>query len=218
MEVTMLVRARRCALFASLALLVSACSGGATGTSTPLAPSQPDTAGAAFAAADEAALSPTIREALDSAPIVTGGRAAFHPLSFRPNAAAPAFLMSWVAAGESQGGVPCFDCVNGAQTGDNMGLTGAGNYVPSDATSWQYALAYTNMSFKGKCTLSWAITSGKKTVDKFSVPLTLPESGGFVLYGINRNRPKFSGTAVLTGQVKCGKAPAQSSKANMIFQ
>jgi hypothetical protein len=214
MEVTML--ARRWMVFASLALFVTACSGGAGASSTPLAPAQPDVANAAFAA-DDAALSPAIREALDSAPSVTGGRAAMRPLSFHPDAAAPAFLMSWVGAGEAQGGVPCIDCVAGAQTGDNMGVTGAGNYVPKGAT-WQYTIAYTNLSFKGTCTLAWAITSGSKTVDKFSAPLTLDQAGGFVLYGLNRARPKFSGTAVLTGRVTCGKGAAQTAKANMIFQ
>jgi hypothetical protein len=206
----MFARAPRFLLCTSTALLVTACSTTSTGPSTSPVLSAQTTSEVS---------SRTIEDALDSAPVVTGqGRMAIAPSRVRPDASkAPAFLISFVGAGEAQSGVPCIDCVSGAQTGDNVGLSGPGNYVPSAAT-WQYTLAYTNIKFKGKCTLAWAITNGADVVDKFSVSLKLTQTGGFVLYGLNRVRPKYSGPAELTGRVTCGSAPAQTAQAPMLFQ
>lgn len=147
----------------------------------------------------------SLEAVLDSAPEVAGGHAIIRNLPIRPNAGSPAILINFVANGPAQGGVPCISCVSGAQTNDNIGMTGPSSYVPSGAT-WQYELSYTDISYKGKCTLAWAITSGKKTIDSFSKTLKLTSDGGFVLYGIDRDRPNFSGAATLTGRVTCGSA------------
>jgi hypothetical protein len=211
----MLVHARRYAFIPLAAFLVSACSG--AGTPTPSAPAQSDVATAA--GQDATALSTrTALAALDSAPDVGNvGRFAFKPLGIRPDAKSLPFLMDFVTSGAAQSGVPCISCVSGAASGDNIGLTGPQNYVPSSAT-WQYSLAYTNISFTGKCKLAWSIGAGKKVVDAFSTTVTLAQAGGYVLYGLDRNRPKYSGPAVLTGRVTCGKGPAQTAQAPMYFQ
>jgi hypothetical protein len=83
-------------------------------------------------------------------------------------------------------------------------MAGPSSYVFS-GSRWQYALSFTNISYKGKCKLAWAITAGKRTIDSFAATLNLATSGGFVLYALNRSRPKYSGAATLTGKVSCGK-------------
>jgi hypothetical protein len=141
------------------------------------------------------------------APDVAGGHEIFQKLDIHPMAGAPPILINFVANGPSQGGVPCISCVNGASSADNIGMTGPSSYVPSGAT-WQYALSFTDISYKGKCKLAWVITGGKKTIDSFSATLNIPNSaaGGFILYALNRGRPSYSGAATLTGKVTCGKS------------
>ncbi len=145
----------------------------------------------------------TLEAVLDSAPEVTGGREMIQKLPIRPDAKSPAILINFVANGPAQGGVPCISCVNGASSNDNIGMTGPSSYVYSGEV-WQYALSFTDISYKGKCKLAWAITAGRKTIDSFSAKLNLSTAGGFVLYALNRSRPKYSGLATLTGKVTCG--------------
>lgn len=140
----------------------------------------------------------------------------FRKISMHPNAGTPVILMNFLANGPNQAGVPCIDCVNGASTSDNVGLTGPSNYVASNFV-WQYGTSFTDISYKGKCKLSWDITSGKKTIDTFSKTIDLATAGGFVLYAIARPRPKYSGPATETGKVTCGKT-SQSLKVPLQFE
>ncbi|HEY1866699.1 MAG TPA: hypothetical protein VGG70_00290 [Candidatus Cybelea sp.] len=190
-------------LILSLALGLAAC-GGAAQDPTP-----------AIGAA-ESGTQPSIDAILESAPAVSGGHEVFRKMRARPDAGAPALLMNFVANGPAQGGVPCFDCVNGASTGDNVGLTGPSNYVLS-GDYWQYAISFTDVTYKGKCKVSWAITSEKKTIDSFSASFNITTAGGFVVYALNRARPKYSGPATLTGKYVCGKY-SDSTKAPLYFQ
>lgn len=189
-------------LFTLLVVALTACSNGAAGYTTPAA---------ASAAAPEAA---TIDQILDSAPETSGGHEVFRPLAIHPNANIPAILINFVSDGPAQSGVPCIGCVAGVSTGDDVGLTGPSSYVPTGAT-WQYSISFTDIHYKGKCKVAWAITTAKKTLDSFSASLNLTTSGGFVLYALNRGRPKYSGPATLTGKATCGtehpslKAPLQ---------
>lgn len=112
--------------------------------------------------------------------------------------------MNFIANGPNQGGVPCINCVNGASSGDNVGMTGPSSYVLSN-TYWQYDISFTDLSYKGKCKVAFAITSGKKTIDSFSASFTLTSAGGFVIYAIARSRPNYSGSATVTGSYTCGK-------------
>ena len=148
----------------------------------------------------------TLAAVLDSAPEATGGREVFRKLAIHPDAKLPAILINFVANGPNQAGVPCINCVSGASTGDNIGMTGPSSYVLSNFT-WQYELSFTDLTYSGKCKLAWAITSGNKTIDSFSATLHIPSSaqGGFVLFAISRSRPNYSGPATLTGRVTCGK-------------
>jgi hypothetical protein len=217
----MLVYARRFVLLPLVAAFLSACSGGFGSTSTPSASSpQSDAARAVtFSSEDVAQSTRTAMDALDSAPaLASPGRMTFGSLHLSSDAKSPVpFIMSFVAAGAPVNGVPCISCVGAASSGDNIGLPGPGNFVPTGAT-WQYNIAYTNMAFKGKCTLAYAIGAGKKVVDSWSATLTLAQKGGFVLYGVNRTRPKYSGAAMLVGKVTCGKGAPQSAQAAMFFQ
>lgn len=212
--------ARRCLAMSLVALLLSACSGGMVGSSTPSASSnQSDRASTSSSGADDLVLSmQTAKAALDAAPLVTSpGRALMGRIPIRPNAKAAAFLIDFVAAGEAQGGVPCISCVNGASTGDNIGLTGPVNYVPKGGT-WQYTLSFSVLKLDTKCKLAWAITSGKKVIDSWSVDLKVKGKGGYVVYGLNRPWPSYSGSALLTGKVTCGKAGSQTTQAPLYFQ
>jgi hypothetical protein len=165
-----------------LALAVTACAGGGQNGTTPLA-------GAAQTAQSRSG---------------TGGVLVFQKASIRPEAGAPALMMNFIANGPNQGGVPCISCVNGASSSDNVGLTGPSSYVLSN-TYWQYLISFTDISYKGKCKVSWTIASGKKTIDSFSAMLNLSSAGGFVLYAVARSRPDYSGPAMLTGKYACGK-------------
>ena len=191
--------ARRVLVLFQVVLLVG-CSGASGSSSTPSAPAAP---------ADVAA-------ALDSAPEAAPGYLLVRNLGLHPNAGSPAIMMNFVSDGPAQNGVPCIACVNGAQSNDNIGLTGPSSYVPKGAT-WQYSLSYTNVSYKGKCKLAWVIAAGKKIIDSFSATINLPSAGGYVLYALNRNRPTFSGSAQLTGKVTCA-THSQSTQAPLYFQ
>jgi len=211
----MLVYARR-GLLLSIVAALAACSGTAsTGTSPALSEAGP-AVNAAHATVSQASSAQIAVAALDSAPEVNGGREITRRLSFSPNAKATPILINFVSDGPAQGGVPCIDCVSGASSSDNVGLTGPSSYIPTGDT-WQYSLSFTDISYKGKCKLAWAITSGKKVVDSFSVTINLTSSGGFVLYAQNRSRPKYSGSATLTGKVTCGST-AQMAQAPLEFQ
>ncbi|MFY9740233.1 MAG: hypothetical protein WAK11_14460 [Candidatus Cybelea sp.] len=107
--------------------------------------------------------------------------------------------------------MPCIDCVYGASSSDNIGLTGPSSYVLSN-TYWQYEISFTDVSYKGKCKLSWTITSSRKTIDSFSASLNPTSSGGFVIYAVARSRPSYSGPATLTGKYDCGKNSASTQE------
>jgi hypothetical protein len=195
-----------------LALLLSACS---EGIGSPSAPS----ASSAAVGSDDVALSTrTALAALDSAPIlINPGQEVICRLPIHPNAKSMPFLINFVSGGEAQKGVPCFSCVSGAQTKDNVGLTGPDSYIPTGAT-WQYTLSFTDITFKGTCKLAWAIAAGKKVIDQFAVTVKITQAGGFALYGINRGRPSYSGSAVLTGKVTCGSGAPQTTQTALLFE
>ena len=184
----------RTALFIALAAALAACSTATQGGATPSTGNPP----------------PSAAE--------SGGHEVFGRLGIHPNAGTRAFLMNFVANGPNQGGVPCINCVNGASTSDNIGMTGPSSYVLTGRV-WQYTISFTDISYHGNCKLVYDIASGKKTIDKFSKTLGIPASaeGGFILYSIPRPRPKYSGPATFTGTVTCGK-DTQSAAAPLEFQ
>ncbi len=152
---------------------------------------------------------------VDGASFAAPSRVLFRPLAFTPHAA-QAILLDFVATGPAQGGVPCTGCVEGVSNGDSVGLTGPSNLVPKHGV-WQYVLAFTDVSYKGSCTLTWTIAGGAKTIDTFSARVKIPQAGGWYLYGTNRNPETYSGPATLTGKVACG-SHKQSTTAPMAFQ
>lgn len=188
-----------------LTLALAACSSGAGGSVAP-------SAGSDAARSTQSSLDAV----LDSAPEADGGHLIVHPLAIHPNANSPAILINFIADGPNQGGVPCISCVGGASSSDNIGMTGPSSYVLSNFV-WQYEVSFTDLTYKGKCKLAWAITAGKKTIDSFTKTINLPSAGGFVLYALARNRPKYSGAATLTGKVTCGKEHP-SLQAPLLFQ
>jgi len=176
------------ALFAALV----ACSGSMGGSATPAA------AGQQLQSTD------SVGAALDTAPEAGGGRLAFKRLAIRPDAGAPPIIINFVSDGVAQANVPCISCVSGVSSGDDVGLTGPTSYIPNGAT-WQYSISFTDVFYKGKCTVAWAITSGAKKIDSFSASFNVT-GAGYALYGLDRSRPSYHGGATLTGRVTCGKS------------
>jgi hypothetical protein len=193
-----------------LAVLVLALVGCSNGAGSSVAPS--------MVSGGSQSVQSSIDQVLDSAPEVAGGHAVIHPLSIHAGPNTPAILINFVSDGPAQGGVPCIACVYGASSSDTIGLTGPSSYIPAGATvTWQYSLSFTDINYKGKCKVAWAITSPKKTLDSFAASFNLTSTGGFVLYALNRVRPKYSGPATLTGKATCG-AEHPSLKAPLEFQ
>jgi hypothetical protein len=215
----MLIDARRFFSLSAVALLLSGCSGALGGTSTPSASSAQSDSTATSSGTDDVALSTrTAMAALDAAPMVTSpSRVVTRRLPIQPNANGPAFLIDFVEAGEALSGVPCIDCVDDATSGDNIGLTGPINYVAKGAT-WQYTLSFSVSKLNTTCKLAWAIAKGKTVIDSFAKSFKVKGTGGYVVYGINRPRPSYSGPAELTGKVTCGKAGSQTTQAPLYFQ
>jgi hypothetical protein len=177
--------------------------------------------GASAAQSWEDVSAQTALRALDSAPLVSGpARVATGTLSIRPDAAAPKLIANFVAAGFAQTGVPCFACVNGAQTSFNVGLSGPYNYVTKN-TVYQYTLSFTDLSLPNptNCKVAWAITAGAKKIDSFSANVTVTTPGSTWLYGLDRNPPSpaYHGGALLTGKVTCGTSSG-TTKAVLYFQ
>jgi len=124
------------------------------------------------------------------------------------------FFTNFVASGIAQSGVPCFGCVSGVPSA--LGLPDPFNYVPSN-TVMQYNVAWSNLTFKGTCTVFITIMSGKTVLDSASAQVPgISGAGGYDI-GLNRPRPTYSGSAVLTGKVKCGTA-SSSATANLMYQ
>jgi hypothetical protein len=173
----------------SLALALAACGGTAQTVTAPAV-------GAQTAAAQPAG----------------SGQLIFRKMDIKPDAAAPALIMNFIATGPNQGGVPCINCVYGASSADNVGLTGPSSYVLSNFT-WQYEISFTDINYKGKCKVSFTIVSpSKKTIDSFAGSFSLPSAGEFALYAIARSRPSYSGAATVTGKYVCGKNSASTQE------
>jgi hypothetical protein len=198
-----------------LAVIMSACTGG--GASTPSQSAVQDSALSASASVDAALSNKTALAALDSAPsVATPSRAITrHVATIHPDAKAPPFLINFVTAGPDVGGVPCISCVNSASTPANIGLSAPENYVETGAV-WQYAMSFTDITFKGNCKLAWSIAAGKKVIDSFSTK-TSAKAGTFKMFGFDRNRPSYSGSAVLMGKVTCGPT-SQTTQTTLYFQ
>ncbi len=200
-----------------IAVLMSACSGGAV--SSPAQPVVQDDASNASASDDAALSTKTALAALDSAPDAGAPSRAIErriATTIRPNAKEPAFLINFVYAGAPIPNLPCFGCIPGISSGDDIGLPGTNNLVPSNS-DWQYGLTFSDLTFVGNCKMSWSIAAGKKVLDSFSTKAEVAGGGGFYLYGLNRSRPKYSGTAVLMARVACGKG-AQTTQTSLYFQ
>lgn len=160
----------------------------------------------------------TALAALDFAPPVFGvPHVAVVRFARVPNAAPVGYLTNFVAAGIAQSGVPCFDCVGGASTGFNVGLTAPYNYITTGETA-QYSLSFTNITNTAFCKLSWAIAAGKTVLDAFSYTIKSPGTYSSYVYGFDRSRPSYSGPAILAGKVMCKGAGSQTAKLPLIFQ
>lgn len=134
-----------------------------------------------------------------------------------PNAKAPAILMNFVATGYPYKGLPCFTCVKGVQTKDNIGLPGPYNDIPH-GKSWMYTVSYTDVSFKGNCKLAVTIASKNKTIDNFSTTAKNNKPTFYYMYWNTRKFPKYTGSATVTASLSCSGAGSQSTSAQIFFE
>jgi hypothetical protein len=190
--------------------LVAICGCMSSPVGTPAVPSM-----AAGQSAEQAS-SQSIDAILDSAPQITPhvvkGPGWVAPAT--ASAKSSTFLLNFVAASVPINGLPCFNCVNGTEAG-TLGMPIPGNYVTANS-EWVYYISYTSISFKGKCKLAWAITSGKKVIDKFGAHVPIGSFGVYFYY-YARTHPKYSGPATLTGKATCG-GKSQTATAPLVFQ
>lgn len=159
----------------------------------------------------------TIQNALDSAPDDPGFASSTRQFSVEPNAKAPAILMNFVATGFPYRGLPCFTCVKGVQTKDNIGLPGPYNDIPR-GDHWMYTASYTDVSYKGNCKLAVAITNKSKTIDKFSTTAKNNKPTYYYMYWDTRKFPKYSGPATVTASLTCGSVGTQKTSASIFFE
>jgi hypothetical protein len=145
----------------------------------------------------------------------TGYTLRVFPIPVHPDAKVPKFFVNFVTGGIAVGGVPCFNCVNGAPA-SALGLPGPFNYVPS-STVMQYNVSWTNLLWNGSCTATFTITAGTQVLDTFGATVSGVSGAGAYDLGFNRNRPTYSGPAVLMGTIKCGRR-SSSTTAHLIFQ
>ena len=143
------------------------------------------------------------------------GRPGFVPLNVRVQPDTnPSFYANFVAAGLNAAGVPCYNCVNG--TNGTFGLPAPFNYVVK-SSYWQYNVSWTNLTFKGTCYASFAATSGSTVISKATTKVPGVSGAGSYDWGWVANPATFSGKALLTGKVRCGKKTSTTT-ANLIFQ
>ncbi len=152
--------------------------------------------------------------AIDSTPAVESlVRPFFVPFAVRvrPHTGTPTFYANLVASGEDVAHVPCFGCVD--DTAGTFGLPVSFNYVPSGST-WQYNVAWTNLSFSGTCAVSYAVASGTTVISKNSAKVKVSGEGGYD-WAWASAPVTFSGAAVLTGKVVCDKEKSTVTAAMM---
>lgn len=191
-----------------LFVLVAAGCGGATTSPTVSGPARVQPASGEGA---------TIQNALDSAPNDPAWTSSAQHVPVAPNAKAPAILMNFVATGYPYKGLPCFTCVKGVQTKDNIGLPGPYNDV-THGDRWLYTVSYTDVSFKGNCSLAVAITAKNKTIDTFATTAKNNKPEFYYLYWDSRKFPKYSGPATVTASLSCPGAGTQKTSAQMFFE
>jgi hypothetical protein len=153
--------------------------------------------------------------AIDSTvPVEAHVRPAFVPLNVRVQpGVTPTFFANFVASGLNAANVPCFNCVLG--TPGTFGLPAPFNYVTT-GSYWQYNISWTNLTYSGSCTASYAVAAGKTSISKNSVKLNVSGEGAYD-WGWVANPITYSGPAVLTGKVACG-GKISAVHATIIFQ
>ncbi|MBD5653549.1 MAG: hypothetical protein IAI50_00010 [Candidatus Eremiobacteraeota bacterium] len=155
--------------------------------------------------------------AMASSPVATGGvkiRAVVLP-AVRLPAGSPSFFTNTILSGAAVDGVPCFNCVNGAPA-TALGVPAPFNYIPS-GTVQQYNVSWTDLTFKGKCTVYITIASGKTVIQSQNYPVSGITAPGAYDLGFNFAAVTYSGPAMATGKVTCGKT-SSSVTARLIFE
>jgi hypothetical protein len=118
-------------------------------------------------------------------------------------------IPGFVAATPNQTGLPCVGCVNSGDPANTLGLSIPDNYIQSGATT-NYFFNFTALSYNGSCSVTISGTMGSTVLfsQQLAVSVSADSSNDVYITGVLNG---FSGTAVLSAQVVCGKRSAAAS-------
>lgn len=158
--------------------------------------------------ADDAAVEQAALAAIAATPVTPDAAVTatvLAPLADLAPATAPAIIASMIVPSPIQTGVPCFGCApSPTPLTFSMGLSAPYAYIPTSYTSVQYTIEWTDVSYAGACTMSFALMQGTTKLDSASAAYTAT-ANSIVSGAFNRKRKsKDHGAATLVGHVKCG--------------
>jgi hypothetical protein len=159
--------------------------------------------------ADDAAVEQAALAAIAATPVTADAAVTttvLAPLADLAPATAPAIIASMIVPSPVQTGVPCFSCApSPTPLTDSLGLSVPYAYIPTTFTTVQYTLEWTDLSYSGSCTVSFALMQGTTKLDSASGTVTgaVPSSIGASAFTRTR-KAKDHGAATLVGKVKCG--------------
>lgn len=199
------------------ALLLAGCSGGNGTPPTSTVHSEPAMSNSSFEDLSfQTALNTSDASESIATPVRTVSRAMPQAL-LAGSASEPLILATMVETGLNQTGVPCINCVSGAQTSANVGLTYPLSYVAATVPSLQYVFFFSDFNFTGKCKFSVTVTAG--TTVLFNAPFSLNVTPGFQTYSATGgSRPSYTGPALLVGKIVCPHTAVTTAKSTMYFQ
>jgi hypothetical protein len=115
-------------------------------------------------------------------------------------------IPGFVAATPNQTGLPCIGCVNSSDPANTLGLSIPDNYIQSGVAT-NYFFNFTALSYNGMCTTTISATMGSTVLfsQQLSVSVSADSSNDVYITGVLND---FSGTALLTAKVVCGKHSA----------
>jgi hypothetical protein len=121
----------------------------------------------------------------------------------------PKVVPSYIATTLDVARTPCFNCVHGT-TKNTYGTGFPLGYVSTAIPNIRITDAYFDVSFKGMCAESIALTQGTKTLAVVSGTGT-PAAGSVETFTMLTARaPTWHGAALMTGKVTCGGVSAIS--------
>ncbi len=165
--------------------------------------------GSAIAQTDDASVEQAALAAIAATPVTPNAAVTttvLGPLADLAPATAPAIIASMIVPSPVQTGVPCFSCApSPTPLTFSMGLSIPYAYIPTSYASVQYTIEWTDISWAGNCTVSFALMQGTTKLDSASATVTGAAANSVASSAFTRKRKVADhGAATLVGHVKCG--------------